>query len=815
MILRLPSQLFGEAGKVDDYQLLPLAGDGRKSAPTDSATLGHAEQRKQRLRTLSKRAFVLGVACLLCIAVLLRVSKRSLTFQEEAFSNAVKAETGSQHAEASGLAADSLRPSPTRVRPLPTSLGGQQLIAPPTPTTPLPPATDNVYGLATPSFEAYISELKDFVRTEFPSWHAASALALLEAHLDIDGISASRNASAAVEQDESSTQSNGSLQSAPYSVSTTAAQIPKQFWQTDKRLGQRISWGFEDLNRDQGWAFNMLHDDDIATWALRNLGAWDLASPLPQINGTLVNRSSASGPDVPTVTTPPAANRTSGLRRIWDRLSQPILHADLWRYLILTIPTYGGIYSDSDTHCLKPFAVWGQNAKFWSVPNLSAKQVMRPPSVILAVEADVGTNEEWFKWWARPLQFVQWTMASAPGHPIYIDLLRRIKLSSLAYQEAKLERQRRINMLRAEAGALQTRLKYKIALGVSHTQATSVRTRLATSTASAPAFERREWLLDILQYEATKAGTALSSATATSSSSGPRPTDAAALQIFETMESLLAEAALLESSPLVNSETKGELSIMELTGPGVWTDAVINYFKVRYELDWTHFKDLEHPVRIGEIAVLPRTAFSPGVSTPGFGSTWDEEAMVFHEVSGQDRGSALCIVGQTMLTRPRPVLLNGSSAARGESRRNQSRHKQTLRLLRQTPLRAVTRRAQIRAQLQTRKLQRRTPRGIEASSASVVPSHFTFVLHSSLCDVSCNVDSFRSLYPLYLPVPPNFGCHGCFACILSLCINSMPQRSSATGTGNIIVSWSRWQTPGVCTLLSPISTRHYASFRCD
>ncbi|PWN43310.1 hypothetical protein IE81DRAFT_288951, partial [Ceraceosorus guamensis] len=278
----------------------------------------------------------------------------------------------------------------------------------------------------------------------------------------------------------------------------------KKFWQTDKRKGKRISWGFENLNEGQGWTFSMLHDNDIASWTLQNLGQPD--------------------------------------KVIWDRINQPILHADLWRYLILTLPTYGGIYSDSDTQCLKPFSAWGRNATFWSVSNLSLRQVTRPPSVILAVEADVGSNQEWFKWWARPLQFVQWTMGSAPGHPIFIDLLRRIN-------------------------------------------------------------------------------------------SRPRPTDASLLPIFEKMESLLAEAALLESTPLVDSDTQGELSIMELTGPGVWTDSVVNYLKVRYGLDWTRFKDLEHPVRVGELAILPRTAFSPGVNTPGFGPTWDDEAMVYHEVS--------------------------------------------------------------------------------------------------------------------------------------------------------------------------------------
>lgn len=34
------------------------------------------------------------------------------------------------------------------------------------------------------------------------------------------------------------------------------------------------------------------------------------------------------------------------------------------------------------------------------------------------------------QWWPRPLQLTQWTLASAPGHPIFLDVVRRILLAS-------------------------------------------------------------------------------------------------------------------------------------------------------------------------------------------------------------------------------------------------------------------------------------------------------------------------------------------------------------------------------------------------
>lgn len=118
------------------------------------------------------------------------------------------------------------------------------------------------------------------------------------------------------------------------------------------------------------------------------------------------------------------------------------------RYLLLLLK--GGIYSDTDTRRLKGVDAWGRDAKLWRDGDgwMTAEERaegLQAPSVIVGVEADVGDREDWNDWWPRPvrfdmasdattdqakLQIVQWTIASAPSHPIMLSSLLRITEST-------------------------------------------------------------------------------------------------------------------------------------------------------------------------------------------------------------------------------------------------------------------------------------------------------------------------------------------------------------------------------------------------
>ncbi|KAJ1549903.1 membrane-bound alpha-1,6- mannosyltransferase Initiation-specific [Nowakowskiella sp. JEL0078] len=86
-------------------------------------------------------------------------------------------------------------------------------------------------------------------------------------------------------------------------------------------------------------------------------------------------------------------------------LPMPVLRADIFRYMVLSV--FGGIYSDIDTHCLKPIDTWAEKRK--------------DVKFIVGIEADAGDRPDWNDWYARQLQWCQWTIASAPGHPVVMD----------------------------------------------------------------------------------------------------------------------------------------------------------------------------------------------------------------------------------------------------------------------------------------------------------------------------------------------------------------------------------------------------------
>jgi alpha 1,6-mannosyltransferase len=52
------------------------------------------------------------------------------------------------------------------------------------------------------------------------------------------------------------------------------------------------------------------------------------------------------------------------------------------------------------------------------------------------------------------------------------------------------------------------------------------------------------------------------------------------------------------------------LSVMEFTGPGVWTDSVMRYLKIQFGLDWNFWKERVHPGRVRELVMLPVTGLS-------------------------------------------------------------------------------------------------------------------------------------------------------------------------------------------------------------
>lgn len=308
--------------------------------------------------------------------------------------------------------------------------------------------------------------------------------------------------------------------------------VNRTVWQTD-RAGE--TWGSfavktwrEHHAPDEGWAYHLLTNEGADAWVREHL---------------------------------PFGTR---LRYLWDSLGVGILKADVLRYLLLLV--HGGVYSDTDTECLKPMADWARGAELWAperwvAPSDRARidagedidTVLGRPSVVVGIEVDVQGRGDWHTWWPRPLQIVQWTMAAAPHHPIALSALLRVV----------------------------------------H------RTARAAS-----------WAAD--HWRAVQR----------------------ALAANDTERAM----HLMQTTALDEPASGGPVGIMDWTGPGVWTDAVLQYLAARFGCSWTDLRGLSRPLRVGDVVVLPVTGFSPDVGQFGALSRHDPQAMVWHHFRGSWKG---------------------------------------------------------------------------------------------------------------------------------------------------------------------------------
>ena len=269
----------------------------------------------------------------------------------------------------------------------------------------------------------------------------------------------------------------------PYNVSSD---LPKRLWQTWK-----TSPGEEEF--DAGFR------PATASWKALN-PAFQHEVVKDGAAASLIHRLLVGVPDV---------------SKAYDALPNPVLKADFFRYLILL--ARGGVYSDIDTTALKSVSRW--------VP-----AELEPFGLGVGIEADPD-RPDWHDWYARRIQFCQWTIMSKPGHPVLIDIVASIT-------EKTLRRQAR-NELK-----------------------------------------------------------------------------------LESME-----------------------TVMEFTGPGIWTDTIFTYLNIPQLLDhstpsnpstitWHLFTSLREPIKVSDVVILPITCSSPGVGHMGSGSLGDRLALVSHGFSG-------------------------------------------------------------------------------------------------------------------------------------------------------------------------------------
>lgn len=72
------------------------------------------------------------------------------------------------------------------------------------------------------------------------------------------------------------------------------------------------------------------------------------------------------------------------------------------------------------------------------------------PAVMVAVDVDVHSRE-WEKYWPRAFGICQWTLSSAPYHPIFLDAVRRVVNATRVVEEWEHWRSTEILRIKEEA----------------------------------------------------------------------------------------------------------------------------------------------------------------------------------------------------------------------------------------------------------------------------------------------------------------------------------------------------------------------------
>ncbi|KAI3326896.1 glycosyltransferase family 32 protein [Xylariaceae sp. AK1471] len=99
-----------------------------------------------------------------------------------------------------------------------------------------------------------------------------------------------------------------------------------------------------------------------------------------------------------------------------------------------------------------------------------------------------------------------------------------------------------------------------------------------------------------------------------------------------------------------------EKSIVEFTGPAIWTDTIFDYFNdPRYfemkrsagEITYLNFTGMTTSKKVGDVVVLPITGFSPGVQQMGAKDYDDPMAFVKHDFEGTWKPESERHIGET------------------------------------------------------------------------------------------------------------------------------------------------------------------------
>ncbi|CCK70123.1 initiation-specific alpha-1,6-mannosyltransferase KNAG_0D03770 [Huiozyma naganishii CBS 8797] len=290
-----------------------------------------------------------------------------------------------------------------------------------------------------------------------------------------------------------------------------------------------------------------------------------------------------------------------------------ILRADFFRYLVLY--ARGGIYSDMDTFPLKDMAEWPsynegklQTMLEGAQPlNYKASKPAHEPSIarindaglVIGIEADPD-RPDWKDWFARRIQFCQWTIQSKPGHPVLRELILNITATTLQSVDGS------FTSITDKSHAEDYNVNYR-------------HKRLFDTKYDHHKLKNKQNVdgSDIMNW------------------TGPGIFSDI---IFNYMDNLLHhnDDVILLNNNLGHIEKNEDIT----KSTKQFYKTITESLQSANNVPWEFFSLITSPVLVDDILVLPITAFSPGVDTMEAKTETDEMAFVKHMFEGSWKATA-------------------------------------------------------------------------------------------------------------------------------------------------------------------------------
>ncbi|CAL9728882.1 initiation-specific alpha-1,6-mannosyltransferase [Monosporozyma unispora] len=371
--------------------------------------------------------------------------------------------------------------------------------------------------------------------------------------------------------------------------------IPRNVWQTWKNGPDSLDFppNFKSFQknwvRQSDWNYSLIKDDEMVPFLVNFYG------------------------EVPMVI------------EAFEAMPNIILKADFFRYLVLY--ARGGIYSDMDTFPLQNLNVWPSvnqsiletiRANDDIIPYKHKKGLTDPkttsisnePGFVIGIEADPD-RPDWNDWYARRIQFCQWTIQSKPGHPVLRELIMNITTTTLQSVD--------------KVGKVS---KYKDLIDHSHFYDYNVNFR--AKRLHDPKYKHAN-----LKNSNNVDGTDIMNWT------GPGIFSDIIFEymnnLINTNNDIILQNANLEKTTSDDSENN---EMVNNKSTKKFYKKIMESLQSLNIISWEFFSLITKPVIVDDIMVLPITSFSPGVNTMEAKDDTDPMAFVKHMFSGSWKATA-------------------------------------------------------------------------------------------------------------------------------------------------------------------------------